>query len=102
MFKRLVGVKPKTFKQMVEIVKQAEGEKKRKGRASALGVEEQVLLTFSSRVSTTMNCLANPDLRKRSIACIGGGTRRAERFLLLFRVWQLDRPDHTFSASRIG
>ena len=66
MFKRLVGVKPKTFKQMVEIVKQAEGEKKRKGRASALGVEEQVLLTFSSRVSTTMNCLANPDLRKRS------------------------------------
>lgn len=43
-FKRLVGVTPKTFRRMVKVVREAEGQKKKAGRPSKLSIEEQVLL----------------------------------------------------------
>lgn len=43
-FKRLVGVTPKTFRRMVRVVREAEGQKKKVGRPSKLSLEEQVLL----------------------------------------------------------
>lgn len=46
-FKRLTGVKPLVFGQMVEVLREAETKKKRTGRPSKLGVEDKLLLTLS-------------------------------------------------------
>lgn len=44
-FKRLCGVRPETFRQMVEIVHQAKQQQK-PGRPSKLSLEDQVLMTL--------------------------------------------------------
>ena len=46
-FKRLVGVKKKTFEVMVECLQEAELQKKKKGRPPTLGLEDQLLLTLN-------------------------------------------------------
>lgn len=45
-FKRLCGVKPETFDQMVKLVKNNEKLKKKTGRPSKLSLENQVLVTL--------------------------------------------------------
>jgi hypothetical protein len=45
-FKRFWGVKLETFKQMVEIVHQYEGQKKKTGRPGKIRLEDQVLMTL--------------------------------------------------------
>ena len=45
-FKRLTGVQKKTFKQMVELVKNEEKKKKKSGCPCKLRIEEQVLMTL--------------------------------------------------------
>ncbi len=44
-FKRLTGVKPETFRVMVEGLQRAEVGKRKPGRPSKLNLEDQVLLT---------------------------------------------------------
>lgn len=46
-FRRYSGVKPETFEAMLEVLEQAEGCKKKTGRPSKLGLEEQLLLTLT-------------------------------------------------------
>lgn len=46
-FKRLTGVKKKTYYQMVELVKEEEAKKIKSGRQSKLSIEDQILLTLS-------------------------------------------------------
>lgn len=46
-FRRYSGVKPKTFAAMLEVLEQAEGQKKKSGRPSKLRLEEQLLLTLT-------------------------------------------------------
>jgi len=46
-FKRLTGLKKKTFHQMLEVVNEAEARKVKLGRESKLSVEDQLLLTLS-------------------------------------------------------
>lgn len=45
-FKRFWGVQLETFKQMVEIVHQHEGQKKKTGRPGKVSLEDQVLMTL--------------------------------------------------------
>ena len=45
-FKRFWGVKLETFEQMVEIVNQKEGQKKKSGRPGKASLEDQVLMTL--------------------------------------------------------
>jgi hypothetical protein len=45
-FKRFWGVKLETFEQMVEIVSQHEGQKKKSGRPGKASLEDQVLMTL--------------------------------------------------------
>jgi hypothetical protein len=45
-FKRFWGVKLETFKQMVEIVRQHEGQKKKTGRPGKISLENQILMTL--------------------------------------------------------
>jgi hypothetical protein len=45
-FKRFWGVKLETFEQMVEIVSQQEGQKKKSGRPGKARLEDQVLMTL--------------------------------------------------------
>ncbi len=45
-FKRFCGVKPHTFATMVKALEQREQQKKKKGRAAALCLEDQLLLTL--------------------------------------------------------
>jgi hypothetical protein len=45
-FKRFWGVKLQTFEQMVEIVSQHEGQKKKSGRPGKTHLEDQVLMTL--------------------------------------------------------
>ena len=45
-FKRLCGVSPQTFNQMVKIVKNHEKSKKKTGRPSKLSLENQILMTL--------------------------------------------------------
>ena len=45
-FKRLCGVRQETFQEMVELVRQYDKQKKKPGRPSKLGWEDQVLLTL--------------------------------------------------------
>lgn len=45
-FKRFWGVQVETFKQMVEIVEQHEGQKKKTGRPGKISREDQVLMTL--------------------------------------------------------
>lgn len=45
-FKRLCGVRPETFQEMVEVARQHSHQKKKPGRPSKLGWEDQVLLTL--------------------------------------------------------
>ena len=45
-FKRFWGVKLETFKQMVEIVRQNEGHKKKTGRPGKISLEDQILMTL--------------------------------------------------------
>ena len=45
-FKRFCGVKPQTFTRMVQVLKQREQRKKKKGRSSGLILEDQLLLTL--------------------------------------------------------
>jgi hypothetical protein len=45
-FKRFWGVQLETFKQMVEIVQQHEGRKKKTGRPGKISLEDQVLMTL--------------------------------------------------------
>jgi len=45
-FKRFWGVKLQTFEQMVEIVSQHEGQKKKSGRPGKTRLEDQVLMTL--------------------------------------------------------
>ncbi len=46
-FKRLTGVRPEVFGQMVEVLRGAETEKKKAGRPSKLRLEDKLLLTLS-------------------------------------------------------
>ncbi len=46
-FKRLTGVKPEVFGQMVGVLRQAETKKRKAGRPSKLGVEDKLLLAMS-------------------------------------------------------
>ncbi len=46
-FKRLTGVKPEVFGQMVRVLRDAETRKKKAGRPSKLGVEDKLLLAMS-------------------------------------------------------
>lgn len=46
-FRRYSGVKPETFKAMLEVLEQAEGRKKKVGRPSKLSLADQLLLTLS-------------------------------------------------------
>lgn len=46
LFKRLCGVNPETFKQMVKLVENHEKLKKKTGRPSKLSLKEQVLMTL--------------------------------------------------------
>ena len=46
-FKRLTGVKPEVFGQMVEVLRAAQTQKKKAGRPSKLSVEDKLLLTLS-------------------------------------------------------
>lgn len=46
-FRRYSGVKHKTFAAMLEVLEQAEGQKKKVGRPSKLRLEEQLLLTLT-------------------------------------------------------
>ena len=43
-FKRFWGVKPETFQQMVEIVRQHKEQKKKTGRPEKVSLEDQVLM----------------------------------------------------------
>ena len=45
-FKRFWGVQLETFKQMLEIVQQHEGRKKKTGRPGKISLEDQVLMTL--------------------------------------------------------
>jgi hypothetical protein len=45
-FKRFWGVKRETFEQMVEIVSQDEGQKKKSGRPGKASLEDRVLMTL--------------------------------------------------------
>jgi hypothetical protein len=45
-FKRLSGVRPETFAQMVEVVGQSKANKRKTGRPGKLSVEDQVLMTL--------------------------------------------------------
>ena len=45
-FKRFWGVKLETFKQMVEIVRQHEQQKKKTGRPGKISLEDQILMTL--------------------------------------------------------
>jgi hypothetical protein len=45
-FKRFWGVKPETFQQMVEIVRQHEEQKKKTGRPGKISREDQILMTL--------------------------------------------------------
>ncbi len=45
-FKRLTGVKRETFEQMLGVLRQSEGRKKRSGRPSKLSLADQLLLTL--------------------------------------------------------
>ena len=46
-FKRLTGVKPAVFAQMIVVLREAEGHKKRAGRSSKLSLEDRLLLALS-------------------------------------------------------
>ena len=46
-FKRLTGVKPEVFGQMLSVLCETERAKKKAGRSSKLGLEDQLLLTLS-------------------------------------------------------
>ena len=46
-FKRLTGVKPAVFGQMVTVLKEAETRKQKAGRPSKLSVEDKLLLAMS-------------------------------------------------------
>ena len=46
-FKRLTGVRPDVFEQMVRVLREAESRKKKSGRPSKLSVEDKLLLTLS-------------------------------------------------------
>ena len=46
-FKRLVGVKKKTFELMIQCLNEAEAQKKKKGRKPKLTLENQLLLTLN-------------------------------------------------------
>ena len=45
-FKRLVGVKPKTFEEMIEVVRPLTDKTGKRGRGFKLSAEDMVLLTF--------------------------------------------------------
>lgn len=45
-FKRLTGVKRETFTQMLGVLRESEGQKKRSGRPSKLSLADQLLLTL--------------------------------------------------------
>ena len=45
-FKRLCGVRPETFKQMLEAVRSLEGAKQKTGRPGKLSLEDQLLMTL--------------------------------------------------------
>lgn len=45
-FKRLTGVKPETFRVMVEALRRTEGTKRKSGRPSKLSIENQVLMAL--------------------------------------------------------
>ena len=46
-FKRLTGVKPEVFDQMLEVLRKAERQKKKAGRSSKLSLEDKLLLALS-------------------------------------------------------
>lgn len=46
-FKRLTGVPPEVFEQMIGVLREAETRKKKSGRPSKLGVEDKLLLAMS-------------------------------------------------------
>ena len=45
-FKRLAGVKPKVYSQMLAVLRDAESAKKKAGRSSKLSLEDKLLLTL--------------------------------------------------------
>lgn len=46
-FKRLTGVKPKVFAEMLEILREAQTKKLKSGRSSKLSLEDQLMLAMS-------------------------------------------------------
>lgn len=46
-FKRLTGVKPQVFGEMLGVLRETEGRKKKAGRSSKLGLEDKLLLALS-------------------------------------------------------
>ena len=46
-FKRLTGVRPQVFGDMVVVLREAEKHKKKAGRRGKLGLEDQLLLALS-------------------------------------------------------
>lgn len=46
-FKRLTGVKPRVFSEMLAVLREAEGRKKKAGRSSKLSLEDKLLLALS-------------------------------------------------------
>lgn len=46
-FKRLTGVKPLVFSEMLAVLREAEGRKKKAGRSSKLSLEDKLLLALS-------------------------------------------------------
>ena len=46
-FKRLTGVNPKVFSEMLAVLREAEQAKKKAGRSSKLGLEDKLLLVLS-------------------------------------------------------
>jgi uncharacterized Fe-S cluster-containing radical SAM superfamily protein len=46
-FKRLTGVKPQVFSEMLAVLREAEGRKKKVGRSSKLSLEDKLLLSLA-------------------------------------------------------
>ena len=46
-FRRLTGVKPGVFKEMLDVLQEAERKKKKAGRTSKLSLEDKLLLALS-------------------------------------------------------
>ena len=67
-FKRLTGLKKKTYYQMVDLLKETDTKKKKAGRTSKLSLEDQLLLTLSywREYRTQFHLAASYDIHESS------------------------------------